>query len=277
MDPVCVACTAGTHFSVGPASGLKEGQAQPVCQACRACVGGQTYESGTCQATRDRVCSSCRTACNAGQYISKQCTVAGNLECRECVAKCPSGSYMNPSQTSCTGADTVDTVLAGCNPCRKPEECTAGEYLSNECTGSETAVNECRLCERADCVTGISYSGGCGGLQPSRCLNLTQCGTGQYLDSWSDVRNGVCKACTSCAALGLTTVRACVPLENAACGGDACNEGRPCNQTQGGASRFCNYLSGLQSPSCGVCPVRLFCFWCVCVWCLLTDFILWRF
>jgi len=260
----CVACTAGTHFSLAAASGLKEGQTQPLCQTCGACVAGLTYESGACQTTKDRVCSSCRTSCSVGEYISKQCTVTGNLECSGCVTKCAAEQYMNPGQTNCTGADTVDTVLAGCRACVKPGECGDGEYLSKECTGSETSVNECRGCERADCVHGVTYSGGCGGLEPSRCLSLTQCAAGWYLNRWSDVRDGVCTVCTNCVALGLTTVRECGPLQNAVCGGDACDEGKPCNQTDEGESRFCNYLSGLETPSCGVCPVSFFLLVCVC-------------
>lgn len=258
-----MACTVGVSFSIGPAPGLREGQAQRVCQACSPCVAGQTYESGACQTTKDRVCTGCRTSCAVGQYISKQCVVTGNLECSGCVSKCPSGSYMNPGQTSCTGMETVDTVLSGCRACLKVSECAAGEYLIKECTGAETAMNECRRCDVADCLFGVTYSGGCGGLQPSRCLNLTRCGVGQYLDRWSDKSDGVCTLCTNCGARGLTTVRVCTPLQNAACGGDTCDEARPCNMTSGGESRFCDYLSGLQTPSCGVCPVR---FPSVCVW-----------
>lgn len=259
----CVACGVG-QFNTGPASDLREGAVQPMCQACTECVAGTNYETRACQTTVNRVCTGCRVVCGAGQYISQACTTTANLQCATCVGKCASGKYMNPGKTSCSGSDVVDTIASGCSDCLVSGSCPQGQYLSKECSGSEIQKNECVACNRGDCVPGTTYSGGCGGLQPTRCLNLTTCATGLYLDKWSDVSDGVCRACTNCVALGLTTEKACGKLQDARCGGDACGEVKPCNRTASN-SRFCNYLIYGMAPLCGVCPVSgsisVACFW----------------
>lgn len=233
---------------------MKEGDAVPQCQTCTACVNGDTYESRACTPTTNRVCSPCTAVCPVGWYIAALCSVTSNLTCTRCVTKCPAGFYMNPGATQCTGTERSDVVAAGCSPCLVPSNCTAGQYLGSECAGTETKINECRACVEQTCPVG-EYSGGCGGLQPARCLALTRCPAGQFLDQWSKVRDGVCKTCTNCAAQRLVQVRACGLLEDAACEGELCGETIPCNSTSAGA-RFCNYVAGVPQPSCGVCPVR---------------------
>lgn len=263
VGPSCTQCASGDYRV---AETLVEGQAQTDCRPCSACVAGQDYETSACLSTRDRVCTRCRATCNqtASEYKSKACTTTSDLQCSACVTKCPAGMYMNPGKTRCDGTTSVDTVLGGCSACLTVASCEPGQtYLSKECDGTDLAINTCNVCGSRACDDGF-YSGGCGGLQPTQCLTLTRCPEGQFLNQWSATNDGKCQACRNCTAEGKRVVAQCTQRQNTGCGGEPCDEGGRCASTANTA-RFCSHIDTYNAsiPVCGVCPVRVFCVFCV--------------
>ena len=163
---------------------------------------------------------------------------------------------MNPGKTKCDGTTLVDTVLAGCAACKTVQDCEPGRtYLSKACDGSDLAINTCVVCGSKDCSAGF-YSGGCGGLQPTQCLALTQCPAGKFLNKWSSTNDGECETCRNCVAEGKREAVACSALNNAGCGGEPCDASGRCSSGVNTA-RFCSFRENASLPVCGVCPVRL--------------------
>ena len=250
----CVSCVLdSTYHSVNV---LVEGDAN-LCQSCTTCMNNVNYQSQTCLPAVNRVCPACTTSCPVGMYQQYPCNVTNNLGCKSCVSSCPVNSYL--SSTICTGDTKTDVVDLGCIPCKTPLDCP-GMYVSFQCLGSETVENQCMVCSvvppGGECLYS-QYRAGCEGYTNTHCIPFTVCGAGMYLSGESRVQDGVCVACTSCEALGLTVLQACRTYDDAVCKLGSCNSVTPCVTPVGLEARmrlYCDYTRGEMSAYCGLCP-----------------------
>lgn len=246
----CVACSAGSTYRTTAMNRVSAAAEINKCYACKTCLGTE-YRSTACTITANAVCVSCSTSCLAGQYQSKACTATANRVCSACATRCPAGKYLS-SVRKCSGKTAYDEVVANCIACKQPSECGPGFYLSAACVGTETVSNYCKTCSLGNCGPS-QYRSLCGGYSDTQCVEFRTCPANHYLAGESRTQDGACRACSTCET---GVARPCTRYEDVVCEGQPCNAAIPCERRSNVSrlSYFCDFSSGAEYATCGVCP-----------------------